>query len=91
MSTGDPNTVVALAGWLAMQTTPPRGPLMLIALLNLGWAVGCLWLAFGSAVDPTAWGVTYLLVQAMAVFVLAELEWMGWRQLATARRLPFAA
>jgi hypothetical protein len=53
--------------------------------------LGCLWLAFSSAVDP-AWGVTYLLMQAMAVFVLAgALEWMSWRQLAPTRHLPFAA
>lgn len=82
---------VALAGWLALQASPPRGPLMAIVLLNFAWAVGCLWLAFGGAVDPTPLGLAYLLVQAFVVAVLAELEWMGWRQLATAERMPFAA
>ncbi len=82
---------VALAGWLALQTTPPRGLLMTIVLLNFAWAAGCLWVTFGGAFELTALGVAYVLVQAIVVFVLAELEWMGWRQLSTGERIPFAA
>ncbi len=82
---------VLLAGWLALQATPPRGALMGIVLLNVVWAIACLWLAFGGAVNPTPLGVAYLLVQAAVVFVLAELEWMGWRQLASADRRPLTA
>lgn len=82
---------VALAGWLALQPTPPRGPLMGIVMLNFAWAAGCLWLAFGGAVDATPLGLGYLLAQAVAVIVLAELEWMGWRQLGTGQRLPLVA
>lgn len=82
---------VALAGWLALQASPQRGPLMALVLLNFAWALGCLWLAFGAAVNPTPLGMAYLLVQAVVVFVLAELQWMGWRQLATGERMPFAA
>jgi hypothetical protein len=72
---------VLLAGWLARQAPVPRGPLMVIVLLNVAWAIACVWLAFGDVVEPTPLGVAYLLVQAAVVFVLAELEWMGWRQL----------
>ena len=82
---------VLLAGWLALQTSPPRGALMGIALLNFAWAIACLWLAFGGAVNPTPLGMAYLLVQAAVVLVLAELEWMGWRQLASADRQPLTA
>ena len=82
---------VALAGWLSLQATPPRGALMLIVLLNLAWAGGCLWLALGGAISPTPMGVAWLLAQAFAVIVLAELEWMGWRQLGSPERTPFAA
>ena len=82
---------VALAGWLALQASPPRGPLLLIVLLNAAWALGCLWLAFGHAPGPTPLGVVYLVVQAAAVIVLAELEWMGWRQLRSPQRTRFAA
>ena len=72
---------VALAGWLALQAAPPRVPLMAIVLLNLAWALACLWLAFGGTVAPTPLGQGYLLVQAVVVFLLAELQWTGWRQL----------
>lgn len=82
---------VLLAGWLALQTSVPRGLLMTIVLLNAAWAIACLWLAFGGAVHPTFLGVVYLLVQATVVFALAELQWMGWRQLAAGERVPFAA
>ena len=41
---------VLLAGWLALQASPPRGPLTVIVLLNVAWALGCVWLAFGGAV-----------------------------------------
>lgn len=79
---------VLLAGWLALQASPPRGPLMAIVLLNFAWAIACLWLAFGGAFNPTPLGMAYLLVQAAVVLVLAELEWMGWRQLAAGPRMP---
>ena len=82
---------VLLAGWLALQASPPRGPLMVIVLLNVAWALGCVWLAFGGAAAPTSLGVAYLLVQAVAVLALAELEWMGWRALARTDRQPLAA
>jgi len=82
---------VLLAGWLALQASPPRGPLMVIVLLNVAWALGCLWLVFGGAVNPTPLGKAYLLVQAAVVLALAELEWMGWRQLATGHRKPLVA
>lgn len=78
---------VALAAWLAFQASPPRGALMAIVALNFAWAIGCLWLAFGGAVSAAPWGVVYLLVQAVVVFVLAELQWMGLRRLTdTSRR-----
>ncbi len=82
---------VLLAGWLALQALPPRGPLTVIVLLNVAWALGCVGLAFGVSAAPTALGVAYLLVQAVAVLVLAELEWMGLRALARTDRQPLAA
>lgn len=82
---------VLLAGWLALQATPQRGPLMVIVLLNVAWAIACVWLAFGGGLDPTPLGVAYLLVQAVVVLVLADLEWLGWRQLATGQPVQLAA
>lgn len=76
---------VALATWLALQPIPSRGGLSVIVVCNFAWALGCVALALGGVAGITALGVAYLLVQAVAVAVLAELQWMGLR------RLPGAA
>lgn len=71
---------VALAGWLAMQTQPPRAALATIVVGNFAWVVGCVALAFGGAPGVTGMGVAYLLFQAVVVLVFAELQWMGLRR-----------
>lgn len=70
---------VTLAAWLAMQPTPPRSGLSVIVVGNLAWSAGCVWLALGGVSGATAIGVGYLLVQAVVVAILAELQWMGLR------------
>lgn len=68
----------ALAGWLARQALPARGPLMLLILGNGAWSLGCLALAWGGgAVTPL--GQAYLTVLAVAVLAMADLEFLGWR------------
>lgn len=80
---------VALAGWLAVRSGQPRGLLALLMIDNWAWVAGCLLLAFGPWVEPTALGMAWLLGQAVAVAVLAELQWMiglrGPRRAASAR------
>ncbi|MGE0097652.1 MAG: hypothetical protein AB7S86_04825 [Hydrogenophaga sp.] len=71
---------VALAAWLALQATPPRGALAVLVIGNLAWVAGCLALVFGGAPGVTGLGVGYLLFQAVVVLVLAELQWMGLRR-----------
>jgi len=72
---------VAMAAWLAMQATPPRAALAALVVGNFAWVAGCLLLAFGGAPAITPLGTAYLLVQAVVVLVLAELQWMGLRRL----------
>jgi hypothetical protein len=70
---------MALAAWLANAQPVPRGQLMLLIAGNWLWVAGCLVLLFaGSGV--TALGQGYLVMQAVAVAVLAELQWMGLRR-----------
>lgn len=71
---------VALAGWLALQAAPPRAALVALVAGNFVWAIGCLALAFGGAPGVTGLGVAYLVFQAVVVFALAELQWMGLRR-----------
>lgn len=71
---------VALAGYLATRADVPRTLLTLLVVGNWSWVVGCVALALSGVLTLTALGVGYLLVQAAAVAVLAELQWMGLRQ-----------
>lgn len=72
---------VALAGLLALQRTPPRALLGALVIGNFAWVLACLALLFGGAVSPTPLGQAYLVVQSVAVLVLAELQWMALRRL----------
>lgn len=76
---------VALPAWLALQAVPPRAALAALVAANFAWVLGCLLLAFGGAPGVRPLGHAYLLVQAVAVLVLAELQWMGLRRAARPR------
>jgi hypothetical protein len=71
---------VALAVWLA--TNGPVHPRMTAVLVaaNFAWAAVALALLFDGALTPTVAGRAYLLVQALAVATLAELQWMALRR-----------
>lgn len=48
-----------------------------IVIGNVGWALGCLALAATSLVTPSALGMAFLSLQAMAVLLFACLEYAG--------------
>lgn len=73
-----------LAASLASRAAPPRGPVLVLAFGNIAWAIGCLALLF-AGVAGTAMGQAYLLVQAVAVGVLGELQWLAVRRPAGGR------
>ncbi|GAD21377.1 hypothetical protein [Acidovorax sp. MR-S7] len=73
---------VLLAGSLALRPVPAGGALALLAAGNFLWVLASaavLW-------DTAGWGQAYVAVQAAAVLVLAELQWMGLRRGRTAAR-----
>jgi hypothetical protein len=74
--------VALYIGFLASRAQPPRPGVWLLIAGNWAWVAGCVVLAFGSGV--TALGVAYLVLQAVAVTVLAELEWLGLRRTSAA-------
>lgn len=71
---------VVLAGRLALQAAPSRAGLGVLVAGNFAWVAACLALLFGGLVSPTPLGQAYLVVQAVAVLVLAELQWMALRR-----------
>jgi len=75
---------VLLAAALAMQSPPHRLALGLLVLGNMAWVVASLWLLLAGPLALTGLGQAYIGVQALAVLVLAELQWMGGRRLGAA-------
>ncbi|MGB3068919.1 MAG: hypothetical protein WBC18_10240 [Ottowia sp.] len=78
-------SAVFLVGYVALLIAMARAArvwswlLPFIVAGNTAWGLACLALAFGGVMPVTGLGKAYLVVQALAVFVFAELEWKGWR------------
>lgn len=69
----------AFVGWLSTRRPAPRAIVWLLVVGNLGWAAGCLALLAGGFVAPTTLGVAWVVIQALTVTVLAQLQWLGLR------------
>lgn len=72
---------VLFIAWIASRKTIPAGPVWLLIALNALWVLGCIGLLASSAVAPTLMGEAFLIVQAVFVGVLVELEWIGVRKI----------
>lgn len=70
---------VAGAAYLASCNPVPRGPVWALIIGNWAWVAGCVALLMTGAAG-TALGQAYLVVQAIAVALLAELQWMSLRR-----------
>ena len=75
-----------MIGWMSVHDRLPAAGVWAVVIGNFGWALGCLELAFGGALAPSMLGVGFLVAQAAAVLVFAELQWFGLR-----RSAPLAA
>ncbi|AVS71173.1 hypothetical protein C8247_12535 [Paracidovorax avenae] len=89
-ATGLPAALLSATGWfllayaavaavIATRPAMPRALILLLAVGNLGWAVGCIALAFAGPWDLPGYGVAWLVVQGVFALVLADLQWMGLR------------
>ncbi|MCJ0764239.1 hypothetical protein [Variovorax terrae] len=75
--------LLAYAGavaYLATRKPVPRAAVWAIVAGNLGWAAGCVGLLAGGWLAPTLLGQAYVVVQALTVAVLAELQFFGLRK-----------
>ena len=69
--------------WLARSRTIPRPGVMAVIAVNIGWVLASVAVLFVS--PPTAFGYAFVIAQAVAVGVFAEL------QIIALRRAPAAA
>lgn len=70
----------------ARSARPPAALVWLVIGGNVAWVLGSVWLWY--ALSLTLPGQVFLVVQALAVLLLTELEFTGWRRLSAVRRWP---
>jgi hypothetical protein len=70
----------AVVSFVSTRKPLPRPIVWVLVAGNLGWALACVLLLLSGLVSPSALGVAYVLVQAVTVAVLAELQYFGLRR-----------
>ncbi|MDB5566024.1 MAG: putative integral rane protein [Tardiphaga sp.] len=75
----------ALVGWLGTRDAMPRALVMVIIAGNALWTLGSIGLLFSGAVAPNLLGEAFVALQAIAVGVFAELQYLGLRRSSTAQ------
>jgi hypothetical protein len=70
----------ALVLFLASRAGVPRAGVRAVIAMNAAWVVASVVLLLSDAVAPNALGAVFVVVQALAVAVLAELEYVGLRK-----------
>jgi hypothetical protein len=76
---------VAVVYGLSRQAAPARAAVTAVVAVNLAWVAASVWVAFGGSWQPNAAGVAFVLAQALAVLVFADLGWFGLRATRAAR------
>lgn len=66
--------------WLARKPAVARGAVWTVIVLNALWIAESIWVGVGGEFAPSGWGQAFIAVQALAVVVFAELEFMGLRR-----------
>ncbi len=66
-----------LVAWTGTRAEPPAGAAGAIAVVNLAWVAGSAALLVLLPQAPTALGYAFIAAQALAVLVLALMQWTG--------------
>lgn len=74
----------AVVAWLATREASPRGAVWAVIAFNAAWAIDSIVLLLSGWVAPTALGLAFTIAQALAVLILAELQYIGLRRFAAA-------
>ena len=74
----------ALVGWLATRAALSAGAVWAVIVVNAVWVLASVALLFSPAVSPNWLGEGAIVLQAIAVGVIAELQYVGLRRSAPA-------
>lgn len=66
--------------WLCTRAALPRTTVWLVIALNIGWVIGSIALLFVDGLNPSGFGIAFILVQAIAVAAFAEIQYVGLRR-----------
>ena len=70
----------ALVGWLGTRQSMPKVLVMIVIAGNAAWTLASIALLFSGAVTPNILGEAFVVAQAIATGVLAELQYIGLRK-----------
>lgn len=73
---------VALVTWLALQHTPPRAAVWAVIAMNALWVAASAGLLLSGIERPNMLGYGFVIAQAVAVGVFAELQYIGLKRMA---------
>ena len=71
---------VIFVGWLAMRPSMPKRPVMIVVAGNAAWTLASIALLFSGTVSPNVLGEIFIVMQAIASGVFAELQYVGLRR-----------
>jgi hypothetical protein len=75
---------VALVGYLATREAPSAGAVWAVILINIAWVLGSVFVLVGGLTNPTMLGYAFVAAQAVAVLILADLQYFGLRRITSA-------
>ena len=70
----------ALVGWLGTRSSVPNVLVLIVIAGNAAWTLGSIALLFSGAVSPNLPGELFVVAQAIATGVFAELQYIGLRK-----------
>lgn len=70
----------ALVGWLGTRRALPKALVLIVIAGNALWTLGSVALLLSGMVAPNALGVAFVLIQATAVGIFAELQFIGLKR-----------
>ena len=70
----------AAVAFVSTRNPLPRPIVWALVAGNIGWALACVLLLVSGRVSPSMPGVAYVVMQALTVAVLAELQYFGLRR-----------
>ena len=70
----------ALVGWLGTRSSLMKALVLFVIVGNVAWTLGSIALLFSGAVSPNLLGQVFVVAQAIATGVFAELQYIGVRK-----------